>query len=62
MTFYNTREQISYAKLALFAASQHHLNDKLVQALARVDHLEYENTGLREELAKLKRNKVVSIK
>lgn len=49
-------------KLALFAASQHHLNDKLVQALARIDDLEYENAELREELAKLKRSKIVPIK
>lgn len=49
-------------KLALFAAAQHHLNDKLVKALARIDELEYENAELRENLAKLKRSKVVSIK
>jgi hypothetical protein len=49
-------------KLALFAASQHHLNDKLVQALAKIDDLEYENAELREELAKLKRSQVVPIK
>lgn len=49
-------------KLALFAAEQHHLNDKLVQALARNDELVYENTELREELAKLKRSQVVPIK
>ncbi len=59
---YKTKYEAEREKLALFAASQHHLNDKLVQAFARVDHLEYENTGLREELAKLKRSKVVSIK
>ncbi|WP_019350542.1 hypothetical protein [Vibrio splendidus] len=49
-------------KLALFAAAQHHLNDKLVQALAHIEDLEFENTQLREELAQLKRSKVVSIK
>ncbi|MDW1499080.1 hypothetical protein [Vibrio sp. YT-19(2023)] len=49
-------------KLALFAAAQHHLNDKLVKALARIDELEYENTELREKLAKLKRSTVVPIK
>ncbi|MBF4354966.1 hypothetical protein, partial [Vibrio anguillarum] len=59
---YKTKYEAEREKLALFAASQHHLNDKLVQALARVDHLESENTGLRVELAKLKRSKVVSIK
>ncbi|WCP67036.1 hypothetical protein LYZ37_14625 [Vibrio tubiashii] len=52
-----TREQ-----LALFVASQHHLNDKLVKALARIDELEFENAELREELANLKRSKVVPIK
>ncbi|PML25629.1 hypothetical protein BCT82_12045 [Vibrio breoganii] len=49
-------------KLALFAASQHHLNDKLVQALAHIEDLEFENSQLREELSQLKRSKVVSIK
>ncbi|MEZ9319988.1 hypothetical protein AB4161_06385 [Vibrio sp. 10N.286.51.E5] len=49
-------------KLALFAAAQHHLNDKLVQALARINELEYENTELKEQLMKLKRSKVIAIK
>ncbi|NOI37618.1 hypothetical protein F0251_04095 [Vibrio sp. 070316B] len=49
-------------KLALFAAAQHHLNDKLVQALARINELEYENKELREKLAKLKRNKIAQIR
>lgn len=49
-------------KLALFAAAQHHLNDKLVKALAHIDELEYENAELREKLAKLKRSTVVPIK
>lgn len=49
-------------RLALFAAAQHHLNDKLVQALARINELEYENAELQEQLATLKRSKVVSIK
>ena len=49
-------------KLALFAAAQHHLNDRLVKALAHIEDLEFENSQLREELAKLKRSKVVSIK
>ncbi|MDO6775112.1 hypothetical protein Q4591_07075 [Shewanella sp. 3_MG-2023] len=47
---------------ANFAAAQHHLNDKLVQALAKIDDLEFENTSLKDELVKLKRSKVVSIK
>lgn len=50
------------AKLSLIAASQHHLNDQFVKALARVDDLEFENAELREELAKFKRSQVVPIK
>lgn len=38
------------------------LNDKLVQVLARIDNLEYENAKLREELAQLKRNKITTIR
>lgn len=49
-------------KLAQFAAAQHHLNDKLVKALARIDELEHENAEIREQLATLRRNKVVSVK
>ncbi|KJF92264.1 hypothetical protein UB33_13150 [Photobacterium angustum] len=49
-------------KLALIAASQHHLNDQLVKALARIDELEHENAELKEELVTLKRSQVVSIK
>lgn len=49
-------------KIALFAAAQHHLNDKLVQALARIDELEYENANLKTELSKLRRKQIVSIK
>lgn len=60
----NYKEKYNEAReqLALFAASQHHLNDKLVKALARVDELEFENAELREQLAKLKRSTVVPIK
>ncbi len=49
-------------QLALFAAAQYHLNDKLVKALARIDELEYENAELREKLNKLKKSTVVPIK
>lgn len=49
-------------KLSLIAASQHHLNDQLVKALARIEELEYENAGIREKLAKSNRNKIVPIK
>lgn len=60
----NFKEKYNDAKerLALFAASQHHLNDKLVQAFARIDDLENENEKLREELTKLKRNQIRQIK
>ncbi|EGR2490207.1 hypothetical protein [Vibrio fluvialis] len=59
---YKAKYEAERDKLALFAAEQHHLNDKLVKALARIDELEYENAELRENLAKLKRSKVVPIK
>ncbi|WP_318492181.1 hypothetical protein [Photobacterium leiognathi] len=49
-------------KLALIAASQHHLNDQLVKALARIEELEYENAELKEEMVKLKRSQVMPIK
>lgn len=59
---YKTKYEAEREKLTLFASAQHHLNDKLVQALARIDSLEYENAELREELAKLKTTKIVPIK
>lgn len=59
---YKAKYKAERKKLALFAAAQHHLNDKLVQALARIDELEYENADLREQLATLRRSQVVSIK
>lgn len=59
---YKTKYEAEREKLTLFASAQHHLNDKLVQALARIDSLEYENAELREEVAKLKRTKIVPIK
>lgn len=59
---YKGKYDAEQKKLALFAAKQHHLNDKLVQALARIDELEHENAELREQLAKLKRSQVVPIK
>lgn len=59
---YKTKYEAERGKLAQFSAAQHHLNDKLVKALARIDELEHENAGLREELTRLKRSKVVSIK
>ncbi|EGQ7834166.1 hypothetical protein ACCH70_003077 [Vibrio vulnificus] len=59
---YKEKYEAEREKLALFAASQHHLNDKLVKALSRIDDLEYENANLKTELTELKRNKIVSIK
>ena len=59
---YKVQYEAEKEKLALFASTQHHLNDKLIQALAHIDDLETENSQLREELAQLKRRKVVSIK
>ncbi|MEZ9275852.1 hypothetical protein AB4121_10665 [Vibrio sp. 10N.286.54.B2] len=59
---YKTKYEAERKKLALFAAAQHHLNDKLVRALARIDELEYENADLREQLATLRRSQVISIK
>ncbi len=59
---FKTKYETEREKLALFAAAQHHLNDKLVQAMARIDDLEYENAELREEIAKIKRSQVVPIK
>ncbi|HIF5825745.1 TPA: hypothetical protein ACX3FA_001485 [Vibrio parahaemolyticus] len=60
----NYKEKCNEARdqLALFAASQHHLNDKLVKALARIDELEFENANLKAELAELKRSRIVPIK
>lgn len=49
-------------KLALFAAAQHQLNDKLVKALAQISELEYENAELKEELIKAKRGNITVIK
>ncbi|WP_394245365.1 hypothetical protein [Vibrio astriarenae] len=59
---YKAKYEREREKLALFAAAQHHLNDKLVQALARADELAYENSNLRSDLAKLRRNKIAPIK
>ncbi|MEI4955103.1 hypothetical protein [Aeromonas caviae] len=49
-------------KLALFAAAQHQLNDKLVKALAQISELEYENAELKEKLIKIKRGNITAIK
>lgn len=49
-------------QLASFAAAQHHLNDKLVQALAKIDELEFENSSLKDRLSKLKRSTIAPIK
>ncbi|PHI35056.1 hypothetical protein CBQ28_21440 [Pseudoalteromonas sp. GCY] len=59
----NYKEKYEAAKeqLALFAAAQHHLNDKLVQALTKIDELEFENESLKAELVEFKRSKIASI-
>lgn len=49
-------------QLANFAAAQHHLNDQLVQALAKIENLEFENTSLKDKITELKRSKIVPIK
>lgn len=59
---YKEKYEAERDKLAIFAAAQHHLNDKLVKALSRIDELENENANLKTELTELKRNKIVSIK
>ena len=59
---FNQKYEDTKERLSVIAASQHHLNDQLVKALARIDDLEYENAELREELAKLKRSLVAPIK
>lgn len=59
---YKEKYKAERDKLAIFAAAQHHLNDKLVQALFRIDELEYENADLKTKLKELKQNKIVSIK
>ncbi|EPW6950688.1 hypothetical protein ACWOYF_001421 [Vibrio parahaemolyticus] len=59
---YKEKFETKKEQLALFAAAQHHLNDKLVKALSAIEELETENAKLREELAQLKRSQVVSIR
>ncbi|MEZ9916779.1 hypothetical protein BCU49_000230 [Vibrio breoganii] len=59
---YKTKYEAEREKLALFAAAQHHLNDSLVKALARIDDLEYENADLKEQIINLKRSKITPIK
>ena len=49
-------------KLALFAAAQHQLNDKLVKALAKISELEYENEELKEKLIRANRDNITAIK
>ncbi|MBU2969987.1 hypothetical protein KO527_11560 [Pseudoalteromonas sp. C2R02] len=59
---YKIKYELEREKLALFAAAQHHLNDKLVEALARINELEYANLELRERIAEIKRSKVLPLR
>lgn len=59
---YKEKYEAKKEELALFAAAQHHLNDKLVKALSYIDELEFENTSLRDKLVELRRANVTSIK
>ncbi|WP_324023095.1 hypothetical protein [Aeromonas caviae] len=61
-TNYKEKYEAEKNKLALFAAAQHQLNDKLVKALAQISALEYENAELKEELIILKRGIITAIK
>ncbi|HEH9412383.1 TPA: hypothetical protein SIA28_004585 [Aeromonas salmonicida] len=61
-TNYKEKYEAEKNKLALFAAAQHHLNDKLVHALTRIDELEYENSDLKNRLAELMRNNIAILK
>ncbi|EGQ9716320.1 hypothetical protein FWP28_18815 [Vibrio alginolyticus] len=59
---YKAKYEVEREKLALFAAAQHHLNDKLVEALARIDELEYENSELKDKLIKVNRASITAFK
>ncbi|UJF18592.1 hypothetical protein L0B53_16500 [Vibrio sp. SS-MA-C1-2] len=59
---FKQKHQEASDKLALIAANQHHLNDQLVRALARIEDLECENAELKGQLVELRRAKVTSIK
>ncbi|MBQ4670977.1 hypothetical protein [Aeromonas dhakensis] len=61
-TNYKEKYEAEKNKLALFAAAQQQLNDKLVKALAQISALEYENAELKEELITLKRGMITAIK
>lgn len=58
---YKEKYEAEKNKLALFAAAQHQLNDKLVRALAQISVLEYENAELKEELIRFKRGMITAI-
>ena len=60
-TNYKEKYEAEKNKLALFAAAQHQLNDKLVNALAQISVLEYENAELKEELIRFKRGMITAI-
>jgi len=48
--------------LSQLAANQHHLNDALRKALARVDELERENAELRGSLKNVRHTQVTRVK
>lgn len=59
---YKEKYEAVREQLSNFAAAQHHLNDKLVQSLARIEELEFENSNLKEKITELNRSKIVPIK
>lgn len=59
---FKEKYEVEKAKLALFAANQHHFNDQLVKAFARINELEFENSELKERLVEAKRSGIASIK
>lgn len=61
-TNYKEKYEAEKNKLALFAAAQHQLNDKLVKALAKISELEYENEELKEKLIRANRDNITAIK
>ena len=59
--FRDKNDQLQH-NLSQLAANQHHLNDALRKAHAKVDELERENAELRESLTEVKRGEITKIK